>query len=58
MASLLFLQIIMEVTVNNDGQMMKQGVTLQYRDNYLKINTPAMEKSTTPAIFIHDTAEV
>ena len=48
----------MEVTVNNDGQMMKQGVTLQYRDNYLKINTPVMEKSTTPAIIIHDTAEV
>ena len=48
----------MEVTVNDDGQMMRQGVTLQYRENFIKVNTPAMEQSSTPAVIIYDIEKV
>ena len=38
-------QIKMELQAKNDGQMMTQGVVLQYRDKYIKINTEAQMRT-------------
>ena len=47
----------MELQAKNDGQMMTQGVVLQYRDKYIKINTEATDENTR-ADLIYDTEEV
>ena len=47
----------MQLHANNDGQMMTQGVALQYRDNYIKINTEATDDNTQ-ADLIYDTEKV
>ena len=53
----LFLQISMELIVNDDGQMMREGVGLHYRDNYIKIVTLPLNDKTSAMIFYH-TSEV
>ena len=53
----LFLQVGMHYVVNDDGQMMKQDVGLNYRGHYIKINTAARDGQTSATI-IHHTREV
>ena len=57
MSDICIFQIKMELQAKNDGQMMTQGVVLQYRDKYIKINTEATDENTR-ADLIYDTEEV
>ena len=47
----------MEVTVNDDGQMMREDVGLDYRDKIIKIDAPPID-GKTGARMIHHTTEV
>ena len=47
----------MEYQANNDGEMMKEDVGLDYEDNYIKINGPPVNDKT-PAKLIYHTTEV
>ena len=43
--------------INDDGQLMHQGVSLNFHENFLKIKSPALD-GKTPAAAIHFPAMV
>ena len=42
--------------INDDGQTMREDVGLNYKENYIKIEAPALDK--TPATMIHEVSKV
>ena len=49
--------MVVNLDVNTDGEMVNEDVGPDYRDNYIRINAPALE-GKTPVTVIHDTTEV
>ena len=43
--------------INDDGQTMREGVDLNYQQNYIKIEAPALD-GKTPATMIHEVSKV
>ena len=45
----------MKLIVNDDGKMMAEDVGLHYKENYMKINTQALEGRTSAEIYYDNT---